>query len=50
MVVGGGEHVLRVAKLAIAEFSLGELEGSFDGDVGLKLDLLEGHCVFSWRF
>src|ERR1035438_9422340 len=44
-IVGGGEHVLRVAELAIAEFSLSELEDGFDGDVGLELDLLEGHCI-----
>ena len=49
-VVNRREHVLGIAELRIAELALGELEGGLYGDVGLKLDLLEGHCISPWRF
>src|SRR5450432_440421 len=42
-VVNRREHVLGVSELRVAELALAELEGSLYGDVGLKLDLLEGH-------
>src|ERR1017187_5279215 len=48
LVIERREHVLGIAELRIAELALGELEGALDGDVGLKLDLLEGHCLFSF--
>src|ERR1039457_4353761 len=48
LVIDSCEHVLGIAELRIAELALGELEGALDGDIGLKLDLLEGHCLFSF--